>query len=445
MKLSVCFVLCTLFFFTHTIKAQQIADNRILDGDPLSEVSVEDEVPASFFTTSILEPTRLTLRHELSYKLKSPDGIKNHRTSFRFEYKKAVFKYFYLQFDSKLNTFWGNDHRAKAKGKNIYFENNFIEGFLQFSIKQTSIKAGIQKMIWGESEAGAITDVISPRDYSELFFISLEDSRRGQPMISIDQFTKIGDWVVFFVPFPVLNRYPLEGTAYHADPFNGNAGYRAEKSNKGNFEYGLRWKKTFGSSDISIMAGSLIDNDYANRVDGYGADGEIIVTKMKERVNMAGMTFNYALGDFILKGEAALKLQKPFNNASYQVIKKNAVDAALGLEYVPGAGSLSLSLEAVNNRVIGWDDAIQFVPRNINSIVFTCYKTYLSQSLSFLWLTIYNSPYTSFLHRLTVSYKLNDNFTIFLNSFYPDVRDNKNLNWIHRNQKQVDFKIQYQF
>ena len=193
------------------------------------------------------------------------------------------------------------------------------------------------------------------------------------------------------------------------------------------------------------MAGSLIDNDYANRVDGYGADGEIIVTKMKERVNMAGMTFNYALGDFILKGEAALKLQKPFNNASYQVIKKNAVDAALGLEYVPGAGSLSLSLEAVNNRVIGWDDAIQFVPRNINSIVFTCYKTYLSQSLSFLWLTIYNSPYTSFLHRLTVSYKLNDNFTIFLNSFYPDVRDNKNLNWIHRNQKQVDFKIQYQF
>ena len=111
------------------------------------------------------------------------------------------------------------------------------------------------------------------------------------------------------------------------------------------------------------MAGSLIDNDYANRVDGYGADGEIIVTKMKERVNMAGMTFNYALGDFILKGEAALKLQKPFNNASYQVIKKNAVDAALGLEYVPGAGSLSLSLEAVNNRVIGWDDAIQSVQK----------------------------------------------------------------------------------
>lgn len=445
MKVAVCFLLCTLFFFFNTIKAQQIAENRMLDDEPLSEFAVEDEAPASFFTASILEPMRLTLRHELSYKLKNPGGIKNHRTSFRFEYKKAFSKHFYLQFDSKLNTFWGSDHRAKAKGEQVYFENNFIEGFLQFSIKQTSIKAGIQKVIWGESEAGAITDVISPRDYSELFFIPLEDSRRGQPMISIDQFTKIGDWVVFFVPFPVLNRYPLEGTAYFADPFNGNARYRSEKSEQRHFEYGLRWKKTFGSSDISIMAASLIDNDYANRMDGYSPEGEIIVTKMKERVNMAGMTFNYLLGDFILKGEAALKLERPFNNASYQVIKRNAVDAGIGLEYTPGAGSLSLSLEAVNNHVIGWNEGIQFVPRNINSLVFTCYKTYLSQSLSFLWLTIYNSPYTSFLHRLTVSYKVNDNFTLFLNGFYPDVRDKQNLNWIHRDQKQVDFKIQYQF
>jgi hypothetical protein len=444
MRIAVCLVLCTFFLFFNTVMAQQIAENRTFD-EPLSEFALEAEVPASFFTTSILEPTRFTLRHELSYKLKNPDGIKNHRTSFRLEYKKAFLKYFFLQFDSKLNTFWSNDHRAKAKGENIYFENNFIEGFLQFSIKQTSIKAGIQKVIWGESEAGAITDVISPRDYSELFFISLEESRRGQPMISVDQFTKIGDWVVFFVPFPVLNRYPLKGTAYYADPFGGKAGYRDEKSDKENFEYGLRWKKTFGSSDISIMAASLVDNDYANRLDGSTPDGELIVTKMKKRVNMAGLTFNYALGDFILKGEAALKLQKAYNNASFQVVEKNAADASLGLDYTPGAGSLSLSLEAVNSRVIGWNDAIQFVPRNINSLVFTCYKTYFSQTLSFLWLTIYNSPYTSFLHRLTISYKLNDNFTLFLNGFYPHVRDEKSPNWMYRDQKQLDFKIQYQF
>ena len=420
-------------------------DNSVLAEGPYDEYSSDIKSDSSFFSSFFVEPKRITLRHEVSYKFEDPSAIKNNRFSLLLEYSKYLLDNFYIKLDSKLNAFWIKDHRAEADNEKIAFQNNFIEGFLQFSIKQTSIKAGVQKMIWGESEAGAITDVISPRDYSELFFISLEESRRGQPMISVDQFTKIGDWTVFFVPFPAFNRYPLKGTAYYFDPFNGNARYRDEKTDKGNFEYGLKWKKTFGSSDISLMSASLIDNDYAFRADGYSADGLILVTRMKQRFNIAGMTLNYTFGDFILKGEAAVKLKKSYNSVSYQIVKRNAIDAALVLDYTPKGGSLALSLEAVNSHTCGWNDEIQIVPRNIYSLVFTWNKTFFNQNLSIFGMTIYTSPYTSFLHKLMLSYKLSDHITLFLDGFYPDVRDERNTNWRYSDQKQVDFKIQYQF
>ena len=45
MKSGVCFILFTLFAFLNTIKAQDIADNRIPDNELLSEFVVEEEAP----------------------------------------------------------------------------------------------------------------------------------------------------------------------------------------------------------------------------------------------------------------------------------------------------------------------------------------------------------------------------------------------------------------
>jgi len=224
MRLVFCFIFSTFFLFLNFAAGQTMPENKIL--------AMDAKPVAKFISTSILEPMRLTLRHEISYKVKGPGGIKNHRSSLRFEYKKSFFKYFYVQADSKLNAFWIKDHRSEAHNEKLLFQNNVLEGFLQFSMKQTSLKVGIQKMIWGESEAGAVTDVISPRDYSEIFFISLEESRRGQPIISVDQFTKMGDFTFFFVPLPLFNRYPYAGSAYYYDPFAGHALVKDEKTKK---------------------------------------------------------------------------------------------------------------------------------------------------------------------------------------------------------------------
>lgn len=441
MKRVLFLLICISLCFLLIAEASQIPEKTdfIFEEEPSSELSREDKSDTSFFSSFFREPVRFTLKHEVSYKAEDPAGIINNRSSFRLEYSKFFLNYFYLQFDSKINAFWSNDHRSEAEDEKVLFEPSFREAFLQTSFGDTSIKAGVQILIWGESDGGAITDVISPRNYSELFSISLEESRIGQLMVTIDQFSPIGDWSLFFVPDPDFNEYPEKGTEYYFDPFNDSLEYRDEKPDKDPFEYGMRWKKTFGKSDISLMAASLIDNDYANRLDGY------TIIKVKKRYALAGMTFNYAIGNFLFKGEAGYKAPKAFNNASFQIVEKDIVDSSLGLEYAPGGGSLTLTLEAINNHVINWSDEILGVPKASNSVIIGASDKFLKDDLSINWMTIYCKPYTSYLHTLSISYLWNDNITFYFDAYYPDAYDDRSGYWIYRDQKQIVFKTQYQF
>ncbi|MFZ1982841.1 MAG: hypothetical protein WAU91_00410, partial [Desulfatitalea sp.] len=305
--------------------------------------------------------------------------------------------------------------------------------------------AGTQVLIWGISDGGAITDVISPRNYSELFFISLEESRIGQPMLTLDQFTPIGAWELFFIPDPDFNKYPEEGTAYYYDPFDDLAQYQDDPSDRALFEYGLRWKKTFGKSDVSLMTASLMDNDYAYRMDGYTDTGKILITKTKQRYSLLGMTANYAKGKFLYKWEVAYKAPKAFNDEAFHVVKKNVVDTSLAVEYSPGPGAYTLSLEVVNNHVMDWGHEIQGVPRDTNSLILVWNKSFFNDDFTVNWMTIYREPNTVYLHSLTTSYNWNDNLTLCLDAYYPDVKDERSSYWVYRDQKQLIFRIEYHF
>ena len=378
-----------------------------------------DEAEESSFLSQLMLPARFTIKSERSYQLKDENELKNNRASFRLEYSKYFGTYFFIQLDTKLNAFLADDHRAKAENSEGVYETNTKEAFLQMSFGNTSIKLGMQNMIWGEADGGAITDVISPRDYSELFFISLEESRIGQMMVVLDQYTEIGDWSLFYIPDPKFNAYPKEGTAYYV-------GIPEISTDEKETEYGVRWKKTFGKSDIAFMMASLIENSVVNRY------------------SMVGTTFNYARGNFLYKGEIAHKTSKSFYNAYYQIIKKDVLDAALGAEYSPG-GTYTLGLEAVNSHIADWEEGLQSVKEDTSSTTLTWSKTYLNEDLSLNWMSSFGNSMKMIMHSLRTSYKWNDNLTFELNAFYPDIRDEASEYWVYRDQKQIALKFQVQF
>jgi len=413
----------------------------IFDIDVASEAA-SDEMSIS---DAVNKPLRLTLGHEASVKTSANHGLVNNRSSIRLEYSKFFLESFFAQFDTKLNAYWSNDHRAEAKDKKVQTETITPEAFLQYSEPNgsTSIKLGVQRMIWGESEGGAITDVVSPRNSSEMFLTRLEESRIGQFMLNVDQFSSSGDWSFFFIPNPKFNKYPKEGTAYYSDPFAGNA-YIQTANDPSEHEYGLRWKRYFGRSDISLMAASLMDNDYLYRLDAINPTGKMMISRLKQRFRLAGGTFNYAEGKFLIKGEVAFKSPKGFNDAAYQIIKKDVIDFSLGLTYSLGKAD-TIGLELVNSHVSNWGDQIVSSPRNSSSLILNGNFFFLHETLTVNWLTHYTRPYTSYLSSLRTSYKWTDDTTFSVDLHYINVPDKRNALYPVRDMSQIVFRVQYQF
>lgn len=408
---------------------------------------IEGKTP-SFWNSYLVEPTRLALKYELAYKVKTPTEFKKNRFSFRLEYSKLLFNRISLQVDTKISTYLKDDHRTRRSTfwindypneANVAFGGRTPQAYLQTSFQKTSIRAGIQTLAWGESDIASITDEISPMDYREPLNLNLDELRVGQLMLTVDQYTPFGYWSGFFIPYPEFNRYPKKGSGYYYDPYNGSVDYQKEKQDGNFFEYGIRWKKTFGKSDISIMGASLINNDYSSRM-----VSPTLITQSKQRYSVAGITFNYAIDNFLVKGEAAMKSPKVYNDSSFQIVKKNNLDAYLGVDYSPNS-TFTLSLEAVNYHVINWNDKIQGVPEDNYMMIISFSKLFMHDNLSVNWITMYNGPYTNFFNLFTTSYKWNDHVTLYFDFLIPISKNvNSGLN-IYRDQKQVAFKIQYQF
>lgn len=390
------------------------------------------------------KPLRFTTGQEDSVRTQDAQSVYN-RSWFRVEYSRLFWDQLFVQFDSKLNAYWATDHRAKAESRSVVLEDITPEAFLQYSAPSgnTSVKVGVQRLIWGESQAGAITDEVSPRNYSELFFIPLEESRLGQFMLAVDHFSAVGNWTAFFVPQPRFNEYPRPGTAYYYDPFNGRADIRSEPY-KRPFEYGTRWKKTFGRSDISLMAASLMDNDYAYRLDSVTAAGRLELSRVEQRFNMAGVTFNYAKGKYLLTGEVAYKSPRDFNDTNYRLLQRDVIASSLGLTYSLGRSN-TVGLELVNNHVRNWSQQIVGNPRDATSLVLNLTLAFMSDNLSVNWLTVYTQPFTSYQSSIRTSYKWSDNVTLYLDTYLIGVPDKNSTLYPNRGQGQTAFRVQFQF
>ncbi len=398
-------------------------------------VPTDDATDGDNALSAWLEPLRVSLKHEVSYKFAAPKRVVNNRSSVRLEYSKALTSNLYVRLDTKLNLHWGNDHRARAKDEDPFRELVTREAYLQSSFGNTSFRVGYQILPWGVSEGGAITDEVSPRNSAEFFFVSLEESRVGQPMLTMDRFGDSGQWTAFFVPRPGYNKYPDRDSEYDIPgAFDRNApddGW----DNGGSWEFGARWKRTFGKSDISLMAARLIDNDYLVR---------------QQRFRMYGLTANVGIDNLLLRAEVALKQPRAFfarsaNSSDLTIVESDQFDSSFGFDYSPGGRALTYSAEVVWSRLLDWKGDIVTRERDEYSLIGSVSNRFFNDDLTLSWLTIYTRPYTSFQHRFLSSYLIDDNSTVYFEFFYPDERDERSGTWPYRDQKQFVIRYQYQF
>lgn len=391
----------------------------------------------------LLRATRFSLKHEYGSRLESPKHVVSNRSSLRIEFSKLFNDHYFIQIDALANKYWKNDHITKANEKSYLIRTVTKEAYLQMSYGESSLKIGKQILVWGEADGMAITDVISPRDYSEFYFIPLEESRLGQNLIVWDQYTKTGSYNLFFNPSPRLDKKPEKGSEYEVSSFDSSTVSIETKTVKGE-EMGIRWKKTVGKLDIAIMVARLLSNQYSYTTNGTTADGRLQLVQEPYFYNLIGATFILASSNILWKGEVASKSNRAFNTSSYARIKKDVWDAYLGFEYSGGV-SYTLGLDLFGRHISDWNDEILGTKQNEGTLGLNWNKTYCNEDLKLTFGGVYAWVYKDFMFSGQAEYIWNDNLKFEVQLFILESQNNESQQYIYRGQDRVTGKIVYQF
>lgn len=165
------------------------------------------------------------------------------------------------------------------------------------------LRGGHQILAWGQSEGMVITDVLSPQDLREPGQAELQDVREQVPALlaSVPLGRTKATAVITYAAG--ANRYADAG-----DAFDFFARYRqlgltiAESDPTSEWEYALKLDYQFHGGDLSLVTARVNDNNLSlqNLAPQTGA-----LNLGQQRQTVVGVALNRALGNWLLKGEAA--------------------------------------------------------------------------------------------------------------------------------------------
>ena len=292
--------------------------------------------------------------------------------------------------------------------KEVEFGEVYVQGSLLASL---DLKVGRQIVVWGKSDNIRVVDILNPLDNREPGLVDIEDLRLPVTMTKLDYY--LGKWNLTAIAVHEIrfNKNPVFGSEFF--PFKTPLPEEKKPTNSlDNTEYALAVNGIFRGWDISFYGARFFDKQ---------AHVEIVLPTQLERchsrLSMVGTAVNVALGNWLLKSEAAY-----FKGLEFFAVpgeKKSRLDVLAGMEY-SGFTNTTISLEAVNRHINDFDSTLKAPPDNAQEDEF---QTVLRYSGDFLHDTLHLVMLASTfgvtgddgaLQRFSVEYDVTDAFSVKL-------------------------------
>lgn len=241
------------------------------------------------------------------------------------------------------------------------------------------IKFGRQIVVWGKSDTIRVTDILNPLDNREPGLTDLEDLRLPLTMTKLDYY--FGSWNLSGIAVHEIrfDKYPKFGSDFF--PFPGPLPEEDKPGHGGdNTEYAVALKGTFSGWDASFFYADVFwDMPYLKIVNNTWP---IEIRLNHATVSMTGCAVNMALGNWILKTEAAyIDGLEYFNNPKESYSR---TDAMVGIEYY-GFDDMVIIVEAANRHINGFDQVLERFPdqaqENVFQSVVRISRTFLNETL----------------------------------------------------------------
>ncbi len=247
----------------------------------------------------------------------------------------------------------GRDHYPAALLDRYEKEAEIGEAYLQGELApQLDLKLGRQIVVWGRADALRVTDVLNPLDLREPGPEDLNDLRLPVAMTRLDYYWQSLSLTLVAIHEHRFNKEPVLGNDFYPAPVPPPPGERLA-DNLASQEFGLAINGIFSNWDLSAYAASFFDDQAHPEITPAG------IRQRHSRLKMAGLAGNLALGNWLLKSEAAWL--DGFSFFALPGRNFSRVDILFGLEY-SGFSETTLLLEAVNRHLVDFDPQLAAAP-----------------------------------------------------------------------------------
>jgi hypothetical protein len=299
-------------------------------------------------------------------------------------------------------------------------ESEFREVFVRGSpFAELDIKIGRQIVVWGKSDNIRVTDVLNPIDNREPGVVDIEDIRLPVTMLRLDYY--FGDWSLTGIAVHEIrfNKDPAFGSDFFPFPAPSPPA-QVPPDGGSNTEFAAALSGIFSGYDLAFYWARIF-NDEAHAVSLTGDFDPAVCFSpggcefRHARQTMYGAAFNIALGNWLLKSEAAVfdgLRFFPFPGREF-----TRVDALVGFEYA-GIPDNTFSFEAVNRHLLDFEPALLTSPdgtrENVNQYVLAYRADLLRQTLHVVALAIFFGAGADEggVRRLSGTYDLFDAFSL---------------------------------
>lgn len=345
------------------------------------------------------------------------------------------------------------------------------EGYLGYENNFFDILLGRQIVIWGRANGFQITDLISPKDYSEFLardFVDMRlpvDGMRARFLAGITTFEFV--WLPKFAPaivplkqkgtkskwssnpwavtLPSNVLVPLSGTPTLVPIALKDAQEPAFqlKNSDAAFKFSL------ASSYVDMAISYLYMWDDVPVMESIFQTGKLYLQPSYKRQHILGLEFSIPAGIAVVRTESAFYFNKFFTEQKFgKAIKKHATANLLGLDFLPGKG-WTISLQIYNMSIFDYDPNIQS-PKTDTYITFNVSKKLLRETLTLSTMFFFGAENLNLYNRTYVEYAVADPFHIVFgfDIFYaPDKPKPKRAGMFaeFKNNNQIFFKAKYSF
>ena len=333
------------------------------------------------------------------------------------------------------------DEVLDAYQKDIELEDTYIQGSITDSL---DAKLGRQIVVWGKSDNVRVTDVLNPLDLREPGITDIEDLRLPVTMARFDFYLKAWSLTGIVIPEIRFNKNPVFGH----DFFPGSQPLPQEDIPKDGFEnaeYAATVGGVFRGWDIAFYGADIYDDRAHTELVSMGPPPRFEL--QHSRIKMIGSAFNIALGNWLLKAEAAWFNGLEFTNTPDQEFSR--IDLMAGVEY-SGFQDTTVSIEIVLRHLKDFEDILEQPPDEVRenefqwAIRFT--RTYLNDTLTLTALasTFGAKVQDGFFERISAQYDLTDAVEISGGVVFYQTGDTEKFSRIGDNNR-LYFEIKYSF